>query len=147
MPQISRKALFIAFVAATLTIAAIAQNRDEHHEEHKPKNLTVLSKDISHDSLMSLMREYSVSLGVHCNFCHNKAADGSDHMDFASDDNKHKKIARYMIKMTAGINQQYFQEENGGEHRHTALMVSCFTCHHGQKEPQAFVMPAQEERH
>ena len=93
---------------------------------------------------MSLMKEYSVSLGVRCNFCHAKATDGKDHLDFASDNNKHKDIARYMMKMTAAINEKYFKEEKGKK-EHTALMVRCFTCHHGNKEPEAFVMPPEED--
>jgi hypothetical protein len=147
MARISTKSAIIFLLAAGITIVAFAQDKDKKHEEHRPVNLKVLSKDIGHDSLINLMKEYSVSLGVHCNFCHASSGDEKGHLDFASDDNKHKKVARYMMRMTADINSKYFAEENKGDHAHEALTVSCFTCHHGHEEPEAFVMPKEEEKH
>ncbi len=132
-------------LAAGITIAAIAQ-KPAPKKEPRPKNLQVLPKNISHDSLIDLMKEYSVSLGVRCGFCHVKAADGSDHLDMASDNNRHKKVARYMMKMTAALNDKYFKEENQG-HEKSALTISCYTCHRGHEEPEAFVMPKEDEEH
>ena len=131
-------------LAAGITWAAVAQDKNRKHEEHRPENLTVVPKDINHDSLMYLMKEYSVSLGVRCGFCHAKSATDEKRLDFASDENGKKKVARYMIQMTSEINNKYFAEAN---HKATKLMVSCNTCHHGHQEPEPFVMPKEEERH
>jgi hypothetical protein len=144
MPRISTKATIIIMLTAGLAIAAIAQNKDRKHEEHKPVNLKILPDDISHDSLITVMKEYSYALGVRCGFCHAKSATDEKRLDFASDDNGKKKAARYMMKMTAGINKKYFAEEN---YNSAKRMISCYTCHHGHEEPEAFVMPKEEEKH
>ena len=106
MANTSAKSVIIFLMAAGITIAAFAQDKEKKREERRPTNLTVLPKDISHDSLINLMKEYSVSLGVRCNFCHAPSGTEGGHLDFASDDNKHKKVARYMMRMTAGINSK-----------------------------------------
>ncbi len=134
----------MGLLAAGITIAALAQEKQKKHEEHHATNLKVLPANISHDSLILLMKEYSVSLGVRCGFCHVTSAADQRRLDFASDDNPKKKVAQYMMTMTAGINSKYFSAEN---HGNATLMVSCYTCHRGAKEPEAFVMPKEEERH
>jgi hypothetical protein len=48
--------------------------------------------------------------------------------NFASDDKPAKAMARKMITMTHGINDQNF-----GGHQE----VRCFTCHQGKPEPQS----------
>jgi hypothetical protein len=142
MPRISIKAAIIIALTAGLTIAALAQDKGKKREDRKATNLTMLPKNISHDSLMAVMKEYSYSLGVHCEFCHVKSATDEKHLDFASDDNGKKKVARYMMKMTADINKKYFAEEN---YNSTKLMVSCYTCHRGHEEPEMFEMPKDEK--
>jgi hypothetical protein len=82
-----------------------------------PKNLKVLKPDTN---LREVMTEYRVSLGVQCTGCHVKG-------DFASDENKHKDIARKMIVMTEEINAKF---PDGKIH------VTCFTCHRGEEHPQ-----------
>lgn len=144
MPHFSKKSISALLLVAVVSFAAFAQQKKTPMP--RPSNLKVLPNDISHDSLIYLMKEYSVSLGVKCNFCHVKSEVDSTRLNFASDDNKHKNMARYMMKMTSEINEQYFKEENGGEVAHGALMVSCFTCHNGNKEPKAFVMPVEEKK-
>lgn len=69
------------------------------------------------------MRSYTSALGVRCDFCHVQG-------DFASDENKHKVMARQMIAMV--------QHANGvvGESK-----VTCFMCHRGEAEPKS--SPAQ----
>ena len=79
----------------------------------------------------SVMHHFSASLGVRCNFCHMRN-DSTKTWDFASDENKHKLIARDMMRMTARINKKYFKED-GDE----PLKVTCFTCHHGNEEPKS----------
>lgn len=99
-------------------------------QEQKAKNLKVLPKDISHEELENVMRGFKNALGVKCGFCHDPRKDDPKKLDFAGDENKHKAIARDMMRMTARINKKYFKE-SGNE----ALKVTCYTCHHGNKEP------------
>ena len=89
------------------------------------KNLKVLSKKTTHDEMEVIMKGYARSLGVKCNFCHAPSADGQ-HLDFASDANEHKNVARKMMKMVARINKKYFDMPNS---------VTCYTCHNGHEEP------------
>jgi hypothetical protein len=147
MLQIRPRPIVICLLAAGLTLAAVAQEKTGGREERRPTNLKVLSKHISNDSLGRLMREYSFSLGVRCGFCHAASATDKDKLDFASDEKKHKEIARDMMRMTRRINRKYFDEERGGEAGHQRLMVTCFTCHHGHAEPEAFVMPPAGGKH
>ena len=95
------------------------------------KNLQVLPKDISKDSLDTVMHHFTKALGVRCNFCH---AMGNGKMDFASDEKEEKGIARYMIKMAAGINSTYFNFEKSNR-PDTINVVKCITCHHGSPHP------------
>ena len=91
------------------------------------KNLQVLPKDISKDSLDTIMHHFTKALGVRCNFCHTM---GNGKMDFASDEKEEKGVARYMIKMAAGINSTYFNFEKSTR-PDTINVVKCITCHHG----------------
>ena len=52
-------------------------------------------------------------------------------MDFASDENKHKDVARDMMRMAMKINKKYFKEP-----KDSIAKISCFTCHNGNKEPK-----------
>lgn len=136
MIKIPRKLLTLALLGSVVLLGAFAHKSDG--DDHpKPTNLQILPKDISHDSLMDIMHEYTHSLNVHCNFCHAKSATDPDELDFASDANGKKKVARYMMKMTAEINEKYFAEAN---YNSRTLMVSCYTCHHGNKEPDTLMM-------
>jgi hypothetical protein len=104
----------------------------QHQEEEKAKNLKVLPKNISHEELENVMRGFKNALGVKCSFCHDPRKDDPKKLDFAGDENKHKEIARDMMRMTARINKKYFKED-GDE----PLKVTCFTCHHGNEEPRS----------
>lgn len=117
---------------AVFCLSAIdrAQNAQEHE---KPKNLKVLPKTISHEELEGTMKAFNKALGVKCNHCHAPKANGERGLDFASDANPKKDIARSMIKMTQKINSKYFKDHV----KDGALMqIGCSTCHNGQVEPQ-----------
>ncbi len=98
-------------------------------EDPKPKNLKVLSKNISHDELKEIMKGFNNALGVKCNFCHEQSKVDMEKLDFVSDENKHKLIARDMMRMTMRINKKYFKHEENP-------VVSCYTCHGGNKKPR-----------
>lgn len=99
------------------------------------KNLQVLPKNITEHQLDSLMDHYSVSLNVDCGFCHVKI-DTIGNLDYASDGNKHKLVARDMIRMTEKINDKYFNVTGTSNWLEAEMMVTCYTCHQGKKEPR-----------
>lgn len=119
-----RKTLILSFVVIIVAIGSLG-----FKDEPKFKNLKVLSKNISGDELEIIMKEFKTALGVKCNFCHSQSKTDPGKLDFASDENKHKDIARSMMKMTARINKKYFKDDKQGA-------IKCFTCHNGEKEPK-----------
>lgn len=133
LSMISRKAVVLTGIIACIALSAFTHKNEDGVPEPAAKNLMILPKNISADSLHELMESYTRELGVTCSFCHARSESDTLHLDFASDANGMKKKARFMIMMTAGINDQYFAEENFGG---TVKTVTCFTCHHGQKEPE-----------
>jgi cytochrome c553 len=98
------------------------------------KNLKILPKNITEQQMDSVMNHFSVSLNVECGFCHVHNAE-KDEWDMASDKKKHKLVAREMMTMTNKINDTYFPYGGKAENLSTALTVTCYTCHNGQKEP------------
>jgi tetratricopeptide (TPR) repeat protein len=99
-------------------------------------NLTVLSKTISKEDLLHVMRNFTEGLGVRCGFCHvGEEGKPLSTYDFASDDKDNKKKARIMLKMVNNINEDYLSELKdfgGGD----IIQVKCITCHHGLHEPK-----------
>lgn len=84
------------------------------------KNVQTM-KDVPASQFIDAMRSFSFSLGVDCEHCHVQG-------NFASDDKPTKGMARKMIVMTHGINEQTFGRK---------MEVRCYTCHRGQAEPQS----------
>ena len=98
------------------------------------KNLQILPKDISKETLDSVMHHYSKSLGVKCSFCHVHNEEQKS-WDMASDAKPEKQIARKMMVMEKGINEKYFPAEEGD--KNVMLAVTCYTCHKGEPMPLA----------
>jgi Photosynthetic reaction centre cytochrome C subunit len=106
----------------------------------KPVNLKVLSKDLSREDLIKIMRGYAGALGVECKFCH--ATNPQTHkLDFASDARDDKTIARTMIAMTRTINDQYMSQVHDPDAMPEDKHVTCGTCHRGHSMPEHFVPP------
>ena len=124
-----------SIVASAMTIgiivvtAAFAQVPDTY------TNLKLLPKDIQRQELVQTMRGFNKALGVKCNFCH-KGEEGQplSTYDFASDENKHKVIARTMMTMTNEINTKHLKEFGSKD---DPARISCNTCHQGTKHPKA----------
>ena len=125
-----KKSFLVTALFAVMIVMSLAFTADEPQY----KNLKVLPKNITKQQMDSVMRHFTGSLGVKCNFCHHFNAE-TKKMDFASDENKHKNVARSMMKMTNKINKKYF-DVTGKQSLDTKLMVTCYTCHHGQEDPQ-----------
>jgi hypothetical protein len=79
------------------------------------------------------MRHFAQSLGVKCNFCH-QFNQQQKAMDFASDANEHKGVAREMMKMTTRLNKKYFDVKES-KSLTAKLEVTCYTCHNGKEHP------------
>lgn len=128
-----RKLLTISILVASIALCSLTLPEDP-----KFKNLKVLNKSISHDELEIVMKGFNSSLGVKCSFCHAQRKDDPKKLDFVSDENKHKSIARDMMRMTMRINKKYFKDEKQDA-------ITCYTCHNGHKEPLAPPVVADEE--
>lgn len=121
---------FGVIIALVFTISAFTSKSVQ--ENNKPKNLKVLSKNISDEELTKVMRGFNAALGVKCGYCHAPKSNGEKGMDFASDSNPKKNMAREMMKMTKKINKKYFKDEHQGLLKN----ISCETCHNGQAQPK-----------
>lgn len=110
-------------------IAAVKQPKVDRF-----KNLQVLPKNITEDSLGKLMDLYSASLKVNCDYCHvhDKKADT---MIWHKDDKPEKEITRNMMRMTADINEKYFHF-NEDIKASEVQAVTCYTCHKGSPMPE-----------
>jgi len=104
----------------------------------KPKNLKVLPEDAD---IRTIMRGFTGALGVECEYCHAAADPVTHRSDRASDANPEKDKARYMIRMTDDLNAKYLAQMPG---RTDSDVISCGTCHRGQKHPPAFVAPPRQ---
>jgi len=94
-------------------------------------NLKVLPKDVGKRQLLDAMESFTKGLGQSCDFCHVMKTPGDfDSMDWPSDENKHKNVAREMMKMANTINGDLLPESDEGK-----LRVRCITCHRGLKNP------------
>jgi hypothetical protein len=131
---LSKKMLLVASLCAgTLFAQSFAP---KPHDDDKATNLKILPKDISDKDLHNIMKSFSMSLGVRCNFCHvAQQVPGQDHpkFDFASDDKQEKIIARKMMMMTSAINENYIGKMIGGDH--ALEQIKCVTCHMGRQTP------------
>ena len=122
----------------------------QHNE--KATNLKVLPKDISEKELHDVMRTFSKSLGVHCDFCHVKMEGqmegGRPKMDFAADTKPEKNTARDMMRMTMAINNDHISKMKIDGHKMEE--IACVTCHMGRTSPIVSVdsLPGQnKDRH
>ncbi len=86
-----------------------------------PQNLRVLKdQDMSIAEIKEYMRNFTLGLGVECEYCHNKD-------DYASDEKNEKLISREMLKMMAGLNESAVFKSAKKE-------ITCYTCHRGTVE-------------
>lgn len=89
-------------------------------ESAAPKNIKLLPRSWKLGKIQKHMKAYNKALGVKCDFCH-------DLKDYASDANKHKNMARSMMRMTRAMNKKFFKGKPA---------ISCVTCHRGHEHPE-----------
>jgi tetratricopeptide (TPR) repeat protein len=122
----------LALFAAALSGAAPAAGQIPD----KFTNLKVLPADADKGQLVGVMKGFTGALGVRCEHCHAPKAGvetpkSLDDLDFPSDKNPNKEIARGMMKMVHAINTDYLAKFDT-EHQVT---VVCATCHRGVETP------------
>jgi len=102
----------------------------------KAENLQYFPKDIPRQQLTQRMREFSLALGVRCQYCH-AGGDGVsfDGVNFASDEKPAKVKARVMLRMADDINTGALAKlPSRAEPR---VVVDCATCHRGSALPKS----------
>lgn len=126
-----KKNLLYMFSFLLVGLVLMSFNNNFHTETYEGmskdgfKNLKILPKNISKDSLMNLMEGYNKALGVKCNHCHT--------MDKSSDKKHEKEIARHMIKFTNELNAKEFAPI-GDQYKNA---IECATCHRGSTKPMS----------
>jgi hypothetical protein len=125
----NKKKLLTISLLSTMVIAG-ASVLGSGNKELPFVNLKILPKNISSKLLNQIMvDDFSDGLGVSCMSCH--AEDSTTHrVNYASDANPQKNMARRMMKMTLKINRQFFGIRHpsiGG----STMVVTCFSCHRG----------------
>lgn len=98
------------------------------------ENVHVLPFKTKKEISQFMKESVAKSLGVKCKFCHNVK-------DHPSDENPHKVVAREMMRMVVGINEQMISiqkvgVEAGMKHWNEAAEIECWICHRGSAEPE-----------
>jgi hypothetical protein len=125
-----KKYVVITVITTAIAVGVFAVPRPTNEY----RNLKVLPKNISSKNLSKIMiDDFEDGLGVSCGFCHVEKKD-SHQLDYVSDEKPEKQIARLMMKMTMGINKNYFKLKHPviGD---STLTITCATCHNGQPRP------------
>jgi tetratricopeptide (TPR) repeat protein len=128
-----------SLVLSTLAAVAVFTRQAAAQLPEKFENLKVLPKDIPRDTLLQVMRNFSGSLGVRCNFCHVEkagvanAGPGPTPLDFKADDKDEKRNARFMMRMTDSLNRVVLAGLPARSNPPVA--VRCVTCHRGLSKP------------
>jgi hypothetical protein len=133
-----KTALIVSVFAGMIALSFAFTKADEP----RYKNLKVMPKNTTKQQMDSVMKHFTASLGVKCNHCHvyNEAQKS---MDFASDGNEHKGIARDMMRMTSKINSKYFDVKNS-KSLEADLEMTCYTCHNGKTHPAKWPAKGQQ---
>jgi hypothetical protein len=121
-------------LARVCVIAAIVTSPTSAQIPNRFENLRVLPKDISRDSLLSVMFGFADGLGVQCGYCHS----GGDPntligVQFKADDKPTKVRARAMYTITSRVNALLRADTSG---RQREIAVTCLTCHRGMPDPR-----------
>jgi hypothetical protein len=131
----SRSMLVVLTLFCLVTVSLAFTSREDPW-----KNLKVLPKDITQAQMDSVMDHFSKSLNVSCDFCHVENKEKGE-MEYESDANKHKLVAREMLEMMYAINDKYFDYTGAKRDINTQLMITCYSCHNGYKVPATQPLP------
>ena len=129
-----RFALLLLPAALLVTPGGVAADMPDTFQ-----NLQVLPEDISKDELKAVMRGFTEQLDVKCSFCH--VID-----EYHLDDNKHKRIARDMIRLVQHLRDdrdEWFPKPKEDE-QDKPEVLTCWMCHRGSAEVEPFT-PDEED--
>ncbi len=130
-----RRLLFLAAVPVMLLgVQGVAADMPDTFQ-----NLQVLPEDISKDELKGIMRGFTEQLDVKCSFCHTID-------EYHLDDNKHKRMARDMIRLVQHLRQNedgWFPKKEDDE-QDKPEVLTCWMCHRGSAEVEPFT-PDEED--
>jgi len=132
----SRPLSFSVLASAALVLVAAATAQEAWKWPEKPKNAKVLPPDTGPEKLSAIMRGFTRSLGVRCQYCHvGEEGKPLSTFDFVSDANPNKDRARQMYKMLGMINAQLKEFPRSGQ----KVNMWCHTCHAGRPKPMTLV--------
>jgi len=129
---INKKILAMLCLSGVVTVVALTSMAPD---DPGFKNVKVLPKTLTDQQLHTVMREWSMSLGVRCNFCHAANAAGKG-LDFPSDAKPEKNMARHMFKMMNKINSKFFEAKKDSLGMMMKSGINCYTCHRGESHPE-----------
>ena len=145
MKSTNRNKYAIVALIGLITFASIAAISPKEMQPRE-RNLKVLPKDISHDSLDHLMDYYKVALNVKCGYCHTRSEKNPKKLDMAADGNPIKEVTRKMILMTNEMNDKYIHSITHPSSDATQLqLVTCNTCHRGKAKPDVAAISLKED--
>lgn len=137
-----RKKKMIATLVVVGIVAFGSLSFSQAPQPHRegPHNLKVLPKNIDHATLIAIMHDFTSALNYHCGDCHAASPANPKELDFASDANPKKDVARHMMKMMMKINRKFFKVKGGfaANYVNAKYEVTCYTCHHGNEHPLTF---------
>lgn len=125
-----------------LTLVLVAFLAFPAAAQQPPQNLKVLPKDIPRPELTRIMRGFTQSLGVRCEYCHAlkdgvTPAPGQNveisMLNLPSDAKPTKEKARFMLRMTDSLNRVVLAALP--ERRDPPVAVTCMTCHRMMSVP------------
>jgi hypothetical protein len=119
-------------VVAALALAPSSPAQETWKWPEHPKNLKVLPPDTGPEKLSAVMRGFTRSLGIRCQYCHvGEEGKPLSSFDFVSDANPNKDRARQMYKLLGTINAQLKDFPRSGQ----KVNMWCHTCHAGRPKP------------
>lgn len=119
----------VALLGLSFAVAAVPARAQQPEGPRAPENLKVLPKDITRDSLLSVMRGFASGLGVRCEYCH---VGEPPRLQFAKDDKETKQKARFMLRMVDSLNHAVLTALPDRK----GVVIQCVTCHRGSPVPQ-----------
>lgn len=109
---------------------------DNAKKKKGPGTPVVNAQELPIDVTPATMEVFRMSLGVECAYCHvsGEFLERGHNGDRQSDSNPRKLIARDMIRMTKEINGAI---AGNGKFPDASNVVTCWTCHRGNRRPPA----------
>ena len=123
-------------VLCFLAIGSARSSAQGFRWPEEPKNLKVLPKEARGAQLGQIMRGFTSSLGVRCQYCHVGEGPDLTKFDFSSDQKITKRTTRVMFEMVQAINRDHIAKlTNLDDSSQGRVEVACMTCHRTQAKP------------